>query len=156
MHTFFKAALSASLAAMLLGAAPLRVADPMTFMKFLVGRWNCTSTVAGKTQTYTATYAYALGGKWLRTINSSKGYSSEDMMTYGNHEWTVVDMEPTGAMSVLKAPDTGAAHIAMQTAYPKPGLNVTFDRASWTKYSLTFSGTLNGKPAKWKDTCTKI
>jgi hypothetical protein len=155
MQTLFRTALFTALAGMLLGAAPVRTADPMTFMRFLVGRWDCSSTVGGKTSTYTATYAYALGGKWLRTINTSKAYSSEDMMTYANHEWTVVDMEPTGMMSVLKAPDTGAAHIAMQTAYPKGGLNVTFDRLSWEKYSLNFAGTMNGKPARWKDTCTK-
>lgn len=155
MQTLFKTALLTTLTAALLGATPTRVADPMKFLNYLVGRWNCSSTVGGNTQTYTATYAYALGGKWLRTINASKSYSSEDMMTYGDHEWTVVDMEPSGQMSVLKAPDTGVAHIPMQTAYPKPGLNVTFDRITFTKYALTFSGTMNGKPAKWKDTCTK-
>jgi hypothetical protein len=139
----------------LLGAAPTRVADPMKFMDYLVGTWNCSSTVGGQTQRYTAHYAYASGGGWLRTINTSKTFSSEDMMTYANHRWIVIDMEPTRLWSVLSAPDTGAAHIPLRTEYPKPGLNVTFDRVTMQKYTLSFSGTINGKRAKWADTCTK-
>jgi len=77
------------------------------------------------------------------------------MMTYANQRWMVVDMEPTGMMSVLDATDTGAAHIAMRTAYPRPGLTVTFDRLTKKRYTLKFGGTLGGKPAHWVDTCTK-
>jgi len=139
----------------LIGAAPVRVADPMKMLNYLVGRWNCSSSVGGTTTTYAADYTYALGGKWIRTINSSKRYQSEDMMAYANHRWMVVDMEPTGLMSVLDATDTGAAHIAMRTAYPRPGLTVTFDRLTKKKYTLKFGGTLGGKPAHWVDTCTK-
>lgn len=153
--TLFRPLLLAGLAAMLLGAAPVRVANPMTFLNFLTGTWTCNSIAAGTASEYTAKYSYALGGKWLRTINSSKGSNSEDMMTYSGHRWTVIDMEPDGMSSVLVAPDTGAAHIAFTAAYPKPGLNVTFDRISTTKYTLTFSGTMGGKPANWKDTCNK-
>jgi hypothetical protein len=128
----------------------------MKFMEYLVGAWNCSSNVGGQTQQYTAHYAYANGGAWMRTINTSKKYSSEDMMTYTNHRWLVIDTEPTRLWSVLSAPDTGAAHIALRTEYPRPGLNVTFDRLSTTKYTLKFSGTANGKAAKWMDTCTKL
>jgi hypothetical protein len=92
----------------------------------------------------------------MRTINTSAKSQSEDMMTYVNHGWTVIDMEPTGTMSVLTAPDTGLAHIALTTRYPKPGLSVTYDRVSMTKYTLTFAGTFGGKPAHWVDTCTKV
>jgi hypothetical protein len=139
----------------LLAATPTRVADPMKFMSYLVGKWNCTSGTGDKTQRYAAQYAYVNGGAWLRTVNTSKQANSEDMMTYANHRWVVIDMEPTRLWSVLSAPDTGAAHIPLQTEYPKPGLKVTFDRISRVKYTLTFGGTLNGKPAKWVDTCTK-
>ena len=155
MSALFKAATSAALAGMLLGATPTRAANPMQLMSYLIGRWNCSSYAAGQRTTYTATYSYALGGTWLRTINRSKNSTSEDMMTYGARTWRVIDMEPTGMASVLEGPDTGLAHIAMKTAYPKRGLNVTYDRVSMSRYTLTFSGTLNGKPAKWIETCTK-
>jgi hypothetical protein len=138
-----------------IGAAPLNAASPMKLVGYLAGTWNCSSTVGGTTTTYTANYAYALGGKWLRTINASKKYQSEDMMTYVNRGWTVIDMEPTGTMSVLTAPDTGVAHFAFKTQYPKAGLTVTFDRVSMMKYTLTFGGTQGGKPVHWVDTCTK-
>jgi hypothetical protein len=139
-----------------IGAAPLRPASPMKLIGYLTGRWNCSSTVGRITTRYTAEYSYALGGKWMRTINTSAKSQSEDMMTYVNHGWTVIDMEPTGTMSVLTAPDTGLAHIALTTRYPKPGLSVTYDRVSMTKYTLTFAGTFGGKPAHWVDTCTKV
>jgi hypothetical protein len=150
-----KAIASAIFTLALLAAAPTRVADPMKFMGYLIGTWSCTSGSGAQMQRYTARYAYANGGTWLRTINSSKQFSSEDMMTYTNHRWVVIDMEPTRLWSVLSAPDKGAAHIPLQTEYPKPGLNVTFDRISTRKYTLTFGGRMNGKPAKWTDTCTK-
>jgi len=133
----------------------MRAASPMKLVGYLAGRWNCSSTVGHTTTRYTADYAYALGGKWMRTINGSSKYHSEDMMTYVNRGWTVIDMEPTGTMSVLTGPDSGVAHIALTTRYPKPGLNVTFDRLSMMKYTLTFSGTLSGKPVHWVDICTK-
>ncbi len=155
MRTLFTALVSAGLAALLLGATPIRTANPIAMLQPLVGKWNCTSTVGGKTTTYTATYSFVLGGKWVRTVNTSGSYASEDMMTYVNHTWRVVDMEPTGGASILEAPDTGLAHMALQTKYPKPGLNVTYDRRSMRAYTLSFSGAMNGKPEKWKDTCTK-
>ena len=145
----------AALPILILGAAPLRPASPMARIGYLAGSWNCRSTVNGVTTKYRADYAHALGGKWLRTINGSAKYHSEDMMTYQNGGWLVVDMEPTGTMSVLTAPDTGTAHIAMKTVYPKPGLTVTFDRVSTAKYTLTFGGMMLGKPAHWVDTCVK-
>jgi hypothetical protein len=151
-----KRCIAAVLALFCVGAAPLRAASPMKLAGYLVGRWNCSSTAAGTTTRYTAQYNYALGGKWMRTTNTSVKSQSEDMMTYVNGGWTVIDMEPTGTMSVLTGPDTGMAHIALTTRYPKPGLNVTYDRISMTKYTLTFTGNLGGKPAHWIDTCTKI
>ncbi len=155
MRTLLRIAFACGLAATLLGATPIRAADPLRLMSYLVGTWNCTSNAGSGQTTYTATYSYAIGGKWLRTVNTSKGYSSEDLMSYTNRVWRVIDVEPTGSASVLEAPDTGLAHIAFRTKYPKPGLGVTFDRASFTRYALTFSGVMNGKPANWKDTCTK-
>jgi hypothetical protein len=148
-------AAAAALSLPLLGAA-MRPADPIMLSSYLVGRWACTSTAGGVTTKYEADYGYVLGGKWIRTINHSKKYQSEDMMTYAGHQWTVIDMEPTRTMSVLTGPDTGLAHIALKTVYPRSGLTVTFDRASMTNYRLTFGGTVRGKPAHWVDTCTKV
>jgi hypothetical protein len=155
MQMLIRTAAAAGLAALLLGAAPVRPANPMHMLNYLVGRWNCTSNAGGTKAAYTADYSYAMGGAWLRGINTSKGSTSEDLLGYSGHTWRVIDVEPTGTASVMEGRDTGLAHIAMHTKYPVPGLNVTFDRRSFRNYTLTFTGTMNGKPAKWQDVCTK-
>lgn len=155
MRSYIRAIVIALSTLGLLGAAPLRAADPMRLMNYLVGHWNCSSTAGGTTTTYIADYSYVIGGNWMLTVNTSKKYKSEDMMTYANRQWTVVDVEPARTMSVLRGPDTGLAHIALTTVYPRPGLTVAFDRQSMTSYTLTFGGTQNGKPAHWIDRCTK-
>ena len=155
MRVLFKTAFAAGLAVSLLGAAPLRAANPLQLMHWIVGNWNCSSVAGARRTTYTATYSYALGGTWLRAVNTSNGSVSEDLLSYANRAWRIIDVEPSGMASVLEGPDTGLAHIALQTKYPKSGLNVTFDRLSTSKYTLTFSGMMNGKPARWQDVCTK-
>jgi hypothetical protein len=143
------------LAALLLGATPTAVANPIALEQYLIGTWNCTSAAGSGMQNYTATYSYSMGRHWLRAVNTAKNSTSVDFMSYANRTWTVIDVEPTGDYSVLEAPDTGLSHQAYVTKYPKPGLHVTFDRQSMTHYTLTFSGTMGGKPAVWKDTCMK-
>lgn len=155
MQRILTAAGAAALAALLLGAAPIRTADPLQLMHYIIGTWHCSSTQGGQPQTYTATYSYALGGRWLRSVNTSHDSTSEDFMSYADKTWRVIDVQPSGTASIVEGPDTGLAHIAMHSTYPGPGLNVTFDRQSMSKYTLTFSGTLAGKPANWQDTCTK-
>ncbi len=151
----FKAALLLPLASLMTAATPMRAADPVTLLRYLVGTWNCSSTIAGKTTSYTAQYAMTMGGQWLRTTNASKGYESEDMMTYVKHHWLVVDIEPFRAVTTYTADDTGLAHIALKPAYPKDEPDVTFDRLTFTKYRLTFDGHMGGKAVHWVDTCTK-
>jgi len=83
----------------LIGAAPVRVADPMKMLNYLVGRWNCSSTVGGTTTTYAADYTYALGGKWIRHDQlleevSERGYddvrkSTLDGRGYGAYRYDV-------------------------------------------------------------------
>ncbi len=155
MHVFFKTAAAAGLAALLLGATPVRTANPIHMLGYLVGRWNCTSNAGGQSTTYTATYSYALGGTWLRAVNSSKEGNSEDLLSYQPGTWRVIDLDATGAAMIMDGHDTGLAHIVMQEKYPQTGLQITFDRQSLRKYTLTFGGTMNGKPAKWQDVCNK-
>jgi hypothetical protein len=155
MRVFFKTGLAAGMAFALLGAAPLRSANPLQLMHWIVGRWNCSSIAGSQRTTYTATYSYGLGGTWLRAVNTSHGSVSEDLLSYSNRTWRIVDVEPSGTVSVLEGPDTGLAHMALSSKYPKTGLNVTFDRRSTSKYTLTFSGMMNGKPAHWQDVCSK-
>lgn len=155
MHVFFRTAAAAGLAALLLGATPVRTANPIHMLNYLVGRWNCTSNAGGQSMAYTATYSYALGGRWLRAVNSSKEGTSEDLLGYQPGTWRVIDIDANGAAMMMDGHDTGLAHIVMQEKYPQTGLQITFDRQSFRNYTLTFGGTMNGKPAKWQDVCTK-
>lgn len=155
MQKIFTGLCAAALGALLLGAAPTRTADPLQLMHYIIGTWHCTSTQNGRQSTYTATYSYALNGGWLRSVNTAGGYTSEDLMSYANKTWRVIDVQPGGMASIVEGPDTGLAHIAMHSTYPAPGFNVTFDRQSTSRYTLTFSGSLGGKPANWQDVCTK-
>lgn len=155
MYMLFRTAAAAGLAAMLLGATPVRTANPIHMLNYLVGQWTCTSNAGGLTTTYTAAYSYALGGTWLRAVNTEKEGSSEDLLSYAKGTWRVIDLDQSGEAMVMDGRDTGLAHIVMQEKYPRTGMQIAFDRHSFTKYTLTFSGAMDGKPAKWQDVCTK-
>lgn len=116
-------------AAVLLGPAPTF----RSWSAYLAGTWNCRS---GNTP-YKVTYRAALGGRWIRGINTSSTSQSEDMMTYDprTKQWTVFDMEPSGAWSAMQGASDGS-DIRMHD--PRTRGTVTIHRVSQDEYQLVF------------------
>jgi hypothetical protein len=140
-----------------LGATPAGK-DPMAALNFLVGNWTCTFHQGPVRVTYKATYAYDLGGNWMRERDSwTGGGGDEGSITFDpkHREWLEVVLEQEHAATLFHAAYSGPAHIVYKGLYPDTNLTDVFDRISPTRYTLHFSGKLNGKYIKSYDTCVK-
>ena len=146
-----------ALAALLIGAAPLKTANPMQFMSFLVGHWTCTFHMAGQAERYRASFSYTLGNAWLRESDSWANGGDEVLLTYAPdvRRWRSVIAEQGGAVTLFEAPDTGAAHIVFHSIHPDRSMVDSFDRISPAKYAWHFSQTAHGKVVSSMDICTK-
>jgi len=124
---------------------------------YLSGHWSCASGA----QTYTSDWSMVTGSQWIRGINRSmshgKNYTSVDMQTYdpARKVWQIVDMEPSGSMSVLEGRSSEGNHFATASVYPDASQRVRFDKVSKDQYTLTFDFILNGKHQHWIDTCSR-
>lgn len=116
-----------------ISTSPSRAAPLQSWTAYLAGTWNCRS---GSTP-YRVTYKPALGGRWIRGINTSSSSQSEDMMTYDprTKQWTVFDMEPSGAWSAMHG-SSGGSQIRVRDARTR--LTVVIDRVSPNEYHLEF------------------
>ena len=152
-----QAAQALALGALLIGAAPLRAADPMTFMNFFIGTWNCESRIGNTTIKYTATYSHSLNGSAIRGVDQWPTGGDEIVNSYvrPTREWQAVVMEQGGSVTIFRAKDTGAAHIAYGSTYPDRSMKEVFDRLSMTKYTLHFDQKTHGKEIRAVDVCTK-
>lgn len=114
-------------------ATPTPAPPFKSWAAYLSGTWNCTS---GATP-YTVTYEPALGGLWIRGTNTSGASRSEDMMTYDPHskQWTVFDMEPSGAWSAMHGASDGLK-IAVYDSRTR--VTVSIRRVSQNQYHLAF------------------
>jgi len=138
-----------------LGAAP---ADRMTSLQYLVGTWTCTYASGAMHQTYTATYAYDMGGNWLSERDSgSGGFSDLGMFTNDprGHEWTFVVLDSGRNTTIFKAKDTGGDRPVWHSVFPDSSMTETFDKVSPTKYTTNFVQTAKGKTVRSSDTCVK-
>ena len=141
-----------------LGATAPARSDPMASLRFLVGNWTCTYNQGPVHVTYKATFAYDMGGNWMRERDSwTGGGGDEDSITYDpkRREWIAVVLENQRNTTLFHASYTGPAHIVYRSLYPNTSLTDVFDRVSPTRYTLHFSGTLNGKAVKSHDVCVK-
>jgi len=124
---------------------------------YLAGHWSCTSGP----QTYTTDWNVVSGTQWLRGTSKSSAHGvnsqSEDMQTYdaAHHRWRIVDMEPSGSMSVLEGGSTDIGHIATASVYPDASQHVRYDKISNNRYTLTFDFVIKGKSRHWVDTCSR-
>jgi len=141
-----------AIASIACGAAPLPPVAPAfsAWATYLRGEWGCRS---GSTP-YTAFYELALGGHWIRAINTSGTSQSEDMLTYDarKKQWTLYDMEPTGVSSAMRGPSTGSTIRLSDNA---GRLNLALERVSADLYHLQFLDR-NGKPAGKPDVCNRL
>lgn len=114
---------------------------------YLGGSWSCRS---GSTP-YTASYQRALNGHWIRGINTSGASQSEDMLAYDAHkqQWTLYDMEPSGASFAMRGPSTGAK---IRLSDNGGNFNLALERVTADLYHLQFLDK-NGKPSGKPDVC---
>lgn len=142
----------------LFSAAPTRAADPVKMLGWLTGTWHCTFSMGSQKQLYTARFATAMGGSWLRETDTSAAGSGEFLLTYvrGTHRWRGVITLSDASATVFDAPDTGLAHIAWHSVYPDTSMHDTFDRISFTEYRLHFEQRTGGKILRSSDVCTKV
>jgi hypothetical protein len=140
------------------GIAPAAASDPLSSLRFLVGRWNCTYSAGKVHVAYAATFSYDMGGNWLRESDSSTGGGAGlGMFTYEpkRHGWTAVVLENDRSTTVFRAPGSNPNHIVYHSVYPDASMTDVFDRASPTRYTLQFSQITGGKTMKSTDTCVK-
>ena len=124
----------------------------------LLGTWKCTYTAGAHPMTYSATFAYAMGGSWMRETDFSGGAANgEALYSYDRKSatWTAVIVLGDHTVTIFRASGPSATHIAYHSVYPDASMTDIFDRISPTKYALHFTQIANGKPTKSNDTCTK-
>jgi hypothetical protein len=132
-------------------AAALPPSAPLfrAWSDYLSGTWNCRS---GSTP-YTVTYKPALGGRWVRGINTSAGSQSEDMLTSDprTKRWTLFDMEPSGTWFAMH----GHADVAkIRLADAQAHLDLVIHRINQNEYRLEFQPQ-SGKPPGNPDVCKR-
>lgn len=140
------------------GAAPMRVANPLLLMSYLQGSWTCASAMNGKRYTYRETFAYVLNHNWIEERDSySDGGGDQLLVTYlaAKKEWRAVVNDSDRTTVVFEAPDTGLAHIAFVSVYPDRSMQEVFDRVSMTKYTTRFRQKTARGIVNAADTCTK-
>ena len=141
-----------------LGAAPTRVLDPVMSLNYLVGNWSCSYRIGAQRLSYQASFVYDMGNNWLRESDSWPGGGSDEaFITYDSktRQWTQVVMENERTTTVFSAKGAGLSHIVYHSVFPKPGMTLTFDRVTHTRYTLHFQQINNGTTTTSSDTCTK-
>ena len=140
-----------------LGATPSAHSDPMTSLRFLVGNWTCTYHQGPARITYKATYAYDLGGNWLRERDTSAGgFGDQALITYQPKQqaWIVVVVGNDRSATLFKG--TGPpAHVVYRGIYPDSSMTEHVDHTSPTQYTVHFSQTAKGKTTTSNDVCTR-
>jgi hypothetical protein len=140
------------------GASSAASADPLTSLHGLVGTWTCTYVAGSERVTYKASFAYDMGGNWIRERDSwSGGGSDEDLFTYDpkGRAWTAIVVENERDAVLFRANGGNADHVVYRSVYPNANMTDVFDRLSPTKYTLHFSQVANGKATNSTDTCVK-
>lgn len=136
----------------------MNAAGMLANLGFLIGTWTCSYAAGGQNVTYTATFAYDLGGNWIRERDAWPGGGGDlafiKYVPKGSY-WNTTVLEGDGSTTVFRGSGSGT-HVVYHIVYPT-GTNATetFDRVSSTKYATHFSGMLEGQKMSATDTCTK-
>ena len=123
---------------------------PLThWTQYLTGTWSCKSGITP----YTAVYRPALGGRWIRAINTSGASQSEDMLTYDNRSkmWTLFDMEPGGASAAMHGESSGSR---IHLSDPSSHARLAIHRITGAEYHLEFLAQ-NGNGIASIDVCKR-
>lgn len=129
-------------------------AGALSQFDYLTGTFKCTVTTGSP---YVEVFSRPIGGNWLRATDMQNGKAVADH-TLGydprTNAWYVFSANNDGSSSLMKA--AGSAVTMMRTVYPA-GANVslTFVKHSATSYTLQFGGTMNGKPVREADNCSR-
>ena len=150
--------LVASLALSAAAFASASASDPLNSLRFLEGSWNCTYQAGKVAVNYRATFAYDMGGNWMRESDSWTGGGSDlGMFTYEpkRHAWMAVVMENERDTTLFRATGANPNHIVYRSIYPNAGMTDIFERTSPTRYTLHFTQTSGGRTRSSTDICVK-
>ncbi len=121
-------------------------------LNYLVGTWNCTQGH----QRYTETWAYVVGGAYLRGTDKGAGMPAAEHTITVASDGTVSGVDLfTGGMEVMHG--TGSSLQAKLHAVFPPHMStrVVFNRMAPARYTVDVSGSDRGKPFKEHNVCTK-
>jgi hypothetical protein len=149
-----------SLIALLLSllAATAAPSGQVAALHYLVGDWTCTYDMGTTHMTYASTYAYYLGGNWMRQRTKwPGGGGDEETVTYDpkRNLWTAVVLEGEGTTTIFTATGSDPNHLTYHSVYPDASMTEKFDRISVTKYTLHFKQNAGGKIVRSVDLCVK-
>ena len=121
---------------------------------YLTGTFKCTVTTGAP---YVEVFSRPIGGGWLRATDMQNGKAVADH-TLGydprTDAWYAFSANNDGSANLMKS--SGSAVTTMHTVYPA-GANVTlrFVKHSANSYTLQFGGTMDGKPVREADNCSR-
>jgi hypothetical protein len=132
--------------------------DELASARYFVGTWTCGYQAGSTHVVYKATFAYVLGGNFLRERDTwTGGGSDEAYFTYDPKErawtYTVFENERTTTIFVGHG---NASHISYRSVYPNANATEKLDEITPTRYVLHFTAYVHGKSTAFStDTCTK-
>jgi hypothetical protein len=138
------------------GAAPAQ----MESLQFMVGTWNCTTTVGAMTivenETIAAQSPQWLHGSGTSTMNGQP--SSEDFYIgydTARSQWVLVSIESGGQYGISTSVSPSLSPSTWSAAYPAMGGTGVFTRVSDRQYAVDFSQMMNNKVMTSHQVCTK-
>lgn len=130
----------------------------LTGLAFLIGAWSCSYTAGGHSTLYSTTFGYDLGKNWIVERDTYGGgggavaYLTNDRKAYG---LTYAVFGSDRSTTIFRAGDDQPSYIVWRSVFPKQGLTDVFQRVSSKKFTLHFSGVLDGQAVTSSDVCTK-
>ena len=133
-----------------------QAANPMSRLDHLVGKWNCTYDSGSQQSSYSASFAFTQGGKWLRETDAWPGGGDEALMTYvpATRTWITMVADSGRGATTFQAKETGTTTLVYHSVYPNSAMTVTYRFVSATRFDV-HAAIAGAHPSTNADACTK-